>query len=61
MIEGAEAARAALDAGRPALLWRRQLADTETPVAAALKLIEPGRGDSCSNRSRADRCAGATA
>ena len=45
MIEGLEAARAALNAGRPALLWRRQLADTETPVAAALKLIEPGRGD----------------
>jgi anthranilate synthase component 1 len=35
----------ALSAGRPALVWRRQLADTETPVAAALKLIEPGRGD----------------
>jgi anthranilate synthase component 1 len=31
--------------GRPALLWSRQVADTETPVAAALKLIEPGRGD----------------
>lgn len=45
MTEGVEAARAALAAGRPALLWRRQLADTETPVAAALKLIEPGRGD----------------
>ena len=39
------AAIAALEAGRPALVWRRQLADTETPVAAALKLIEPGRGD----------------
>ncbi len=26
-------------------MWRRQIADTETPVAAALKLIEPGRGD----------------
>ena len=38
-------AAAALAAGRPALLWRRQVADTETPVAAALKLIEPGRGD----------------
>ncbi|WP_338057283.1 anthranilate synthase component I family protein [Sphingomonas corticis] len=34
-----------LDAGRPALVWRRRVADTETPVAAALKLIEPGRGD----------------
>ncbi|HXH17105.1 MAG TPA: anthranilate synthase component I [Sphingomonas sp.] len=38
-------AREALAAGRPALVWRRQVADTETPVAAALKLIEPGRGD----------------
>lgn len=44
-IEGLEAARAALREGRPALVWRRQLADTDTPVAAALKLIEPGRGD----------------
>ncbi|MEP9357180.1 anthranilate synthase component I [Sphingomonas sp. KR3-1] len=44
-MEGIDAARAALAAGRPALLWRRQIADTETPVAAALKLIEPGRGD----------------
>jgi anthranilate synthase component 1 len=35
----------ALAAGRPALVWRRQIADTETPVSAALKLIEPGRGD----------------
>lgn len=43
--EGLEAARAAREAGRPALLWRRLIADTETPVAAALKLIEPGRGD----------------
>lgn len=43
--KGLEAARAAREAGRPALLWRRLIADTETPVAAALKLIEPGRGD----------------
>ena len=42
---GVDAARATLAAGRPALLWHRQSADTETPVAAALKLIEPGRGD----------------
>jgi anthranilate synthase component 1 len=42
---GTAAARIALAAGRPALLWQRQIADTETPVAAALKLIEPGRGD----------------
>ena len=41
----AHAAVASLAAGRPALLWRRQVADTDTPVAAALKLIEPGRGD----------------
>ncbi len=45
MIEGLEAARAALAKGRPALLWRRQIADTETPIAAALKLIESERGD----------------
>ena len=31
--------------GQARLVWRRQLADTETPVAAALKLMEPGRGD----------------
>ncbi|MBV8237406.1 MAG: anthranilate synthase component I, partial [Sphingomonas sp.] len=36
---------ATLAAGKPALVWRRRIADTETPVAAALKLIEPGRGD----------------
>ncbi|MES2988914.1 MAG: chorismate-binding protein [Pseudomonadota bacterium] len=45
MIEGLDEARAALAEGRPALLWRRQIADTETPVAVALKLIEAGRGD----------------
>ncbi len=45
VAEGTTAARAALAAGRPALIWHRQSADTETPVAAALKLIEPGRGD----------------
>jgi anthranilate synthase component 1 len=45
MVEGRDAALAALGDGRPALVWRRQVADTETPVAAALKLIELGRGD----------------
>jgi anthranilate synthase component 1 len=45
VIHGSEAALAALEQGKPALLWRREIADTETPVAAALKLIEPGRGD----------------
>lgn len=42
---GTEAARAALEGGKPALIWRRQVADTETPVSAALKLMEEGRGD----------------
>jgi anthranilate synthase component 1 len=44
-IDGRDAALAALVAGRPGFVWRRQVADTDTPVAAALKLIEPGRGD----------------
>ena len=44
-VGAADARIAALAAGRPAFVWRRQVADTETPVAAALKLIEPGRGD----------------
>ena len=44
-VEGRAEALAALAHGRPGFVWRRQVADTETPVAAALKLIEPGRGD----------------
>ena len=44
-LHGEEAARAALTERRPALLWRRRIADTETPVSAALKLCEKGRGD----------------
>jgi anthranilate synthase component 1 len=44
-LENWDAAAAALTAGRPALVWRRLIADTETPVGAAVKLIEPGRGD----------------
>jgi anthranilate synthase component 1 len=40
-----DSARAALSAGRPALVWKRLVADTETPVGAALKLFEPERGD----------------
>ena len=43
--ENAQAAAAELEAGRPALVWRRLVADTETPVGAALKLIAEGRGD----------------
>ena len=42
---GTEAAHAALESGKPALIWRRQVADTETPVSTALKLMEEGRGD----------------
>ena len=38
-------ALAALRAGKPGFVWRCQGADTDTPVAAALKLIEAGRGD----------------
>jgi len=34
-----------LKAGRPQLVWMRQVADTETPVSAMLKLAEEGRGD----------------
>ncbi|UVO53196.1 anthranilate synthase component I [Sphingomonas sp. SUN039] len=39
------AAAQLLAAGKPALVWRDMIADTETPVSAALKLIESGRGD----------------
>ncbi|MEO9462958.1 MAG: anthranilate synthase component I [Marinomonas sp.] len=34
-----------LAAGKPSLVWRRIIADTETPVGAAAKLIEAERGD----------------
>lgn len=44
-VHGVAEAHAALAAGNPALVWRRQVADTLTPVAAALKLFETGRGD----------------
>lgn len=43
--EGDRAARQALSEGRSALVWRRQIADTDTPISAALKLFEPDRGD----------------
>jgi anthranilate synthase component 1 len=45
LLENWDTAAAALAEGRPALVWRRLIADTETPVGAAVKLIEPGRGD----------------
>jgi anthranilate synthase component I len=31
--------------GKPALVWRRRIADTETPVSAALKTMQAKRGD----------------
>ncbi len=43
--DNAAAALGALAQGRPALVWRRLIADTETPVGAALKLMRSGRGD----------------
>ncbi len=44
-LSNADTARALIDAGKPALVWRKVIADTETPVGAAAKLIVPGRGD----------------
>ena len=44
-LENRQPALEALSQGRPALVWRRLIADTETPVGAAVKLIVPGRGD----------------
>jgi anthranilate synthase component I len=41
----ADLARAQLAAGKSAIVWRELIADTETPVSAALKLFEEGRGD----------------
>lgn len=43
--ENRAAAAAALTAGSPGVIWRRLIADQETPVGAAAKLIVPGRGD----------------
>ena len=40
-----DVARAQLNAGQSAIVWRDLIADTETPVSAALKLFESGRGD----------------
>ncbi len=44
-LENHAAAHAALTRGAPALVWRRVIADSETPVGAAAKLIVPARGD----------------
>lgn len=40
-----DVAHAQLTAGQSAIVWRDLIADTETPVSAALKLFEAGRGD----------------
>ena len=42
---GITEAKAALESGQPALIWRKRVADTETPVSAALKLMSGERGD----------------
>ena len=44
-LENAAGAADALVAGRPALVWRKVVADSDTPVGAARRLIVPGRGD----------------
>jgi anthranilate synthase component 1 len=43
--DNAKPAIAALLQGRAALVWRRIIADSDTPVGAARRLIVPGRGD----------------
>jgi len=60
-LENAADAARQLAAGRPALVWRKLVADTETPVGAALKLIEPGRGDFLLESVEGARSAGVTA
>jgi anthranilate synthase component 1 len=46
MIQGDDQlARDRLSKGQPGFVWRSLVADTETPVSAALKLFEDGRGD----------------
>ena len=45
MPHNLDAARERLSQGLPALVWQRHVADTVTPVGAALALMEEGRGD----------------
>jgi anthranilate synthase component 1 len=40
-----EALAGSLSEGRSVLYWQRQVADTDTPISAALKLMEAERGD----------------
>ncbi|MXO65975.1 anthranilate synthase component I [Altericroceibacterium endophyticum] len=43
--ENSQNARAALESRQSGVVWRKIVADTQTPIGAALKLIESGRGD----------------
>lgn len=45
MLRNREAALERLAQGLPALVWQRHVADTLTPVGAALALMHEGRGD----------------
>ncbi len=45
MLRNRDAARERLSQGLPALVWQRAIADTLTPVGAALALMEDKRGD----------------
>ncbi|MEM6493531.1 MAG: anthranilate synthase component I [Pseudomonadota bacterium] len=42
---GAADAAQKLSRGEPALVWRTMIADSDTPVGAARRLMQPGRGD----------------
>ncbi|MGB3738846.1 MAG: chorismate-binding protein [Pontixanthobacter sp.] len=44
-LTNADAAFESLTNGQPTLVWHKVIADTETPVGAAAKLMEDGRGD----------------
>ena len=44
-LENRAQALALLEGTKPALVWRKVIADTETPVGAGLKLFAGGRGD----------------
>lgn len=44
-LENADEAARILASGKPSLVWRKVVADCDTPVGAARCLIEPGRGD----------------
>lgn len=44
-LHNAKEAERALASGHPALVWHKVVADSDTPVGAARRLIVPGRGD----------------